>query len=177
MVIAPYRRILGLILILGAVGCCLIWFGSLAPAPGLGVPADNEDVVPNPATFVGAPIAVDGPVIETTPLTIRLQSESGATLDLRVTGVNRPLSEGDVLSVYGTLESENQVSAINTVRKPAGNYWRTRVLSLLAGLWVLWRGLRYWRPNVQAVLIERRQPPLSSLLTRFDPRETEDEDA
>ncbi len=82
-------------------------------------------------------------------------------MDIQVTSVRRTLAEGDVLSVYGTLHPGQRIEAIETVRKPAGGYWRTRALSLLAGLWVLCRGLRHWRPDIRTMLIQRRDSPLS----------------
>jgi hypothetical protein len=152
-----HRRITVVLVLLSATVGCLIWFGATPVAPQAGVFADNDEVMTDYTTHLNSRVVVSGQVIDTDPLTIRAKSDIGDTIDLRVSNADSPPTEGDVLSVYGTLRQDQQIVAINTVVKPAGNYWRTRVLSALAGLWVLWRGLRHWKPDPRAVLIERQE--------------------
>jgi len=148
----------GILVILLATTCgCLVWFGATPVTPESGVFAENEEVITDYESHLNSRVVIDGQIVETSPLTIRPETETGEEMSVRITGTDSQFAEGDVLSVYGILRPGQEVAAINTVVKPAGNYWRTRVLSAIAGLWVLWRGLRHWRPNFRSVLIERRE--------------------
>lgn len=100
-------------------------------------------------------MAVHGRVVSTDPLAVRLVAD-GTARDLRVVGADTSVVEGDVLEVYGRLESPDAVVARETVRKPAGAYLRTRVLSLVAGLGVLALGWRYWRVDWRRGALVRR---------------------
>jgi hypothetical protein len=146
-----------LIVLLIGTFACLVWFGSAPVAPKSGVYPGNDEVVLNYDANVGDRVIVSGPVVSKDPLIIRPETGTGKSIELRVTNAGPLPSESSVLSVYGVLQPDQQIEAINTVIKPAGNYWRTRIFSALAGLWVLRRGLRHWRPNVRAFIIEYRE--------------------
>jgi len=145
------------VLLSGTVLSCLVWFGAVPIAPENGIFPDNDDVIENHEKYTGDRVVVDGTIIATDPVTIRVRADSGTTIELQITEIDRDIVEDDVLSVYGTLQPDQQITAINTVVKPSDSYWRTRIFSAIAGLWVLWRGLRHWRPNVRDVLITRRE--------------------
>jgi hypothetical protein len=151
------QRVALVAILLAGTLSCLVWFGATPIVPEAGVFPENDEVILNYDANVGDRVLLSGPVASKDPLIIHAETETGDTMALRVTNADPQLSEGDVLSVYGVLQPGQQVEAINTVVKPAGNYWRTRILSAFAGLWVLWRGLHHWRPNVRAVIIERRE--------------------
>ncbi|WP_276272963.1 hypothetical protein [Haloarcula litorea] len=159
----PRHRLLAVGILLAVIGLALVWFGSLPPAPEAGVYPENSDVVGDYDTYVGDEVGLWGPVVSSDPIRIRVTASSGASVVLTVEGVDREVARGDVLSVYGTLRPDQQVEAIETVRKPQDSYWRTRVISALAGLWVLWRGLRAWRPSLARAVIERRPRPVTPL--------------
>lgn len=152
-----HRRLAVTFVLLAAMVGCLIWFGAMPVAPEIGVFAGNEGTITDYGAHLDSRVVISGPVVHTDPLTIRAETGSGDMLHLRVTGADSQVAEGDVLSVYGVLRPDQEIAAINTVIKPMGSYWRTRVLSAIACLWVLWRGMRHWRPNIHAVLIERRE--------------------
>jgi len=150
------------IFLLSTIGICLILFGGAPIDPSAGVFPGNAEIVENYDEHIDSRVVISGPVVTVAPLTIEVSAETGETVTLRVSGVERGPAVGDVLSVYGTLQPDRRIESVETVRKPAENYWRTRALSLFAGLWVLWRGRKHWRPNVRAVLIEQRDTSLSS---------------
>jgi len=160
MVALPKPRLLAFIALLVAVFGCLIWFGTLGPSPGAGSPPGNDDVVHAIEDYRGDRVLVNGPVVDVDPLTIRVVAQTGDALDFYVRDLDREIDDGDVLSVYGTLRSGTAIETIDAVHKRGGNYTRTRLLSLLAGLVVLVQGVRYWQPSVREFVIRRRSKPL-----------------
>jgi len=77
-------------------------------------------------------------------------------VEILVTGVETSVSPGDVLQVYGTVESENRVAADRTVRSdPVGIRYMfgiSGVAALLVGATLL----RHWRPDVRTLTLRRR---------------------
>lgn len=159
------------VVVLAAIGVGLVWFGTLPPAPESGAYPENSDVIGDYGRYVGDRVKLWGRVINTDPIRIRVITSSSESIVLRIKGINREVARGDVLSVYGTLRPDQQIETIGTVRKPQDSYWRARVLSALAGLWVLWRGLRAWQPSLARAVVEQRPrlvTPLRDCTTRDD---------
>lgn len=142
-----------------AVLASSVLFGSLPPAPESGVPPGTDELVTEYDMYVGTKVLTAGPVLSTDPIRIRVKSNYGETMVLRVEGVDRSVSPGDHLTIYGVLKEGNRITAVDTVRKPGWAYLLTRVISFVAGLWVLGRALLHWQFDASQFVFALRPNP------------------
>lgn len=149
------HRILVVFVLLAAIGGCLVWYGTLGPAPTAGVPPGDEDVLSSATEFVGEEVLVSGTVVETDPLTVEISAD-GHTGSVVIEQSTTMGVTGDTLVVYGDLVAEDRIAARSVVHKSAGDYRRTLVVSAVAGLWVLLRSLRHWRLEPRKLRVVRR---------------------
>jgi len=152
-----HHRVIILVILFAITFSCLVWFGATPVISEAGVFPGNDEVITDYESHLDSRVVMSGQIVETAPLTIRTETETGEEMSIRITGIETQFAEGNVLTVYGILQPKQEIVAISTVVKSAGSYWRARVLSAIAGLWVLWRGFRHWQPSIRAVLIKRRQ--------------------
>lgn len=150
-----FSRFATAVLLFAALAGLCVWFGTLGSAPAAGVYPENEAVIENPETHLGELVDVHGRVVATDPVTIQL-TEGDRNRVLEVQGVDTRVQRGDVLAVYGRLETPTSVTARAVVVTEAHAYWRTRVLSLVAGLAVVVLGARYWTINTAKLALVRR---------------------
>lgn len=76
--------------------------------------------------------------------------------EVLITGVTATVEPGDVLQVYGVVESPDRVAADRTVvAEPVGVRYMFAV-STLAALLVAGTVLRHWRPDVRTLTLRRR---------------------
>ena len=138
----------------------LVYAGAVGPAPGLGVPPGQDELVDDYDAYVGDRVLVDGTVVDANPVTLRVEATGGEVLVLRVSGVDRNVAVGDHLAVYGVARAGGAIDAVSIGHTPAWRYVFTRVVSAVAALWVLGRGLRHWRFDRSALVFRRRTEPL-----------------
>ncbi|QLH81263.1 hypothetical protein [Halosimplex pelagicum] len=165
-------RAVALAVLIGCLGAAMIGFGSLDTHPDKGVPPGNDEVAAAYGDYLGQRVHVYGTVVSVDPLRIRGETVLNGPVELTVDGYEESAQKGDVLSVYGVLRPENTVEATEVVRKPGGSYWRTRLLSAIAGLWVLIRLLRHWRIDLLKLRARPRSFPIA-FGTMFDSEEAE----
>jgi hypothetical protein len=141
----PWRRAAAMTLLLVALGGMLVYGGTISPDAGERHYPGDEEVAPSPGAYVGERVTVSGTAVGTDPLRIEVVSDTGETVTLAVRGTDAGATEGDHVSVFGTLQDDATVDAKRAiVREP----WELRymyVVSFLAGLWVLGRTLGHWR--------------------------------
>jgi len=135
-----------------------IWYGSLAPAPAHGAYATSDDVVTGYERYVGDRVEIGGQVVSMDPVTIAV-TNGDERRELRVTGATGTVRRGERIRVFGILESDGTVHATDAFTVRRGGLVYTRVVSLLAGLWVLWRLLAHWRLDTDRFALERRPMP------------------
>jgi hypothetical protein len=154
-----------------------VGYGTLGPAPSLGAYPSEDDIAPDPGSYIGQQVHLSGQVVETDPVVITTdyayyadgERVEGA-LDLTVRNVDTAVSRGDTLQVFGTLGPEQTIQAQNVVVVPAVNYAYMYTVSALAGLWVLARLVAGWRVDWPTGALERRETPrplTRSLLDRL----------
>lgn len=135
--------------------------GAAPPAPDQGVPPGNDELVAEYEDYTGERVVVDGVVISLDPVMIKTTGSYGQSVMLRIDSATGRISTGDYLVVYGIVHPDNRIVSIETVHKPSVAYWLTRVLSLIAGVWVLIRALKYWAFDTDRLRFRRRETPIT----------------
>lgn len=167
------RRVVAVALLVGALLGLAVEFGTVQPDPRLGyyptgdhLAADHDGYVGESARVRGTVERVDPVVVLAVPYEFWADGEyRTGTTRLRVRGVSEPVSPGQELQVYGTVEADRTIRAVDSVVVPAGNQLYMYGVSLLAGLWVLARLVRGWTVAWTEFAIRRRSRPISVVET------------
>ncbi|WP_416840388.1 hypothetical protein [Haloferax sp. DFSO52] len=173
----PVRRLVAILVLLGCLLGLMIWFGSLAPDPAVGAYPSTTELGIEYDVWVGEQASLTGTVIETDPLTIVAEYGSGEQVRLKVTGAAIDAQQGDTLAVYGVVEPNHTIRALNAYTIPASNYLYMYVVSFLAGVWVLGRLIRTWRIDWGSWSLEPRAKPLQASDLSLSTKNTEEHDA
>ena len=162
------RRLLGLGVLVGLLGGCVVGFGSVTPTPVVGDYPDEASLAVNPDGYVGEYVQVTGTVVRTDPVVIEETYSvwvgdryRHGTVRLRIAGLDRSVRPGQSLQVYGTVRPDGSVQARTSVYVPAKNQLYMYVVSALAGLWVLLRLVRGWTMSVTDIALYRRSTPVT----------------
>ena len=150
-------RVIAVVILLLAILGLSVWYGSLEPAPEYHDYPGSGDVANNYSKYIGEKVSVGGKVTDTDPVRVRL---TGSGLALTVKNLDSSISQGNHLRIYGVLGEDSTVKAINSVVQPQTGRWYAWITSFLAGLWVLFRIIRYWKIDTGDLSLERRQNPL-----------------
>jgi len=132
-----------LLLLICVLGGLFLWAGTLDPNIQNHRYPDSADVAANPELYVGASVEVSGTVIETNPAIITVTSGT-ETQNLEITNVEKPISEGETVFVFGTLQDTNTIEANSVVSRTALAERYMLIVSFVAGLWVLARLIKDW---------------------------------
>ena len=173
--LATLCALFGLLVVLG------VSFGAtMSQAPQSEQAPMTDHIAADGDAYVGESVQVSGTVVRTDPVVVAAEYEHWTgtryrtgVLEFTVTGLERTVSTGQHLQVYGTLTSEGTVNAESSVVVPARNILFMYGVSALAGVWVLARLVRGWTVDWETLAIERRPTPLVTLES-LDPREPED---
>ncbi|AWB26413.1 hypothetical protein [Halococcoides cellulosivorans] len=144
---------LGLLVVLVLVQLWVpIGFGQApyAEAPHL----DSEAVVEGGIT--GERAVVYGQVSSTDPLLITVDIDDRA-YDIRLTGVDRPVRDGQYLDVAGVVTADRTVAADGIVVREQTEHHYTYGVSALAGLIVIALIVRDWRVDRDAYALVPRE--------------------
>ena len=164
MVTTVRRRAVIILVLLVFLFGLAVWYGSLGPAPGLGDYPGEYQLATDYEQYLGERVTVGGPIVATDPVTIRTPTDTGAPLRLTVTDLSISVDEGEELRVYGVVEPDHTIRAINAVSVPQSGHWYAWSVSFLAGLWVLGRLVRYWRLDRRTWTLTPREVPLAPLV-------------
>ncbi len=145
-----------------------VWHGSLSPDPESNIYPGERELIRDHHGYIGEKVEVGGRVISESPLTIEVKY-GGETMELFVTGTDAKVREGDRLTVFGTLQEDNIVTASKVVVQPFLNIVYMYLVSIVAALWVLSRILTQWRWNHRDKALEPRERPgnLRESISRF----------
>ncbi|WP_458204551.1 hypothetical protein [Haladaptatus sp. NG-SE-30] len=170
------RRRAGILLLLVVLLFGLtVWFGTLTPAPELGVYPSEEHLATDYDHYRGQKVTVSGTVVETDPMTIDAEYGADEHVQFTITNLAIDANEGDNLRVYGTVGPDHTIQSHNAVAVPPSGHVYTYSISFLAGLWVLGRIIRFWRLDPTDWTLKRRTTPLQlnvfdRVQTRIDQR-------
>lgn len=157
----PWRRLLGMTVLLVALCGLLVWGGTVTPTSSeRGYPSE-EEVGPDPGAYVGEHVTMGGTVVATDPVAIEVEYGTGETMAVTVVGVDGAVASGDVLTVFGTLTDESTVEADRAIVRGPWELWYMYGVSLVGGLWVLGRVHRRWRFDTDRLAFVPRDRPRS----------------
>lgn len=153
-------RVVSILLLAGILVTLLVWAGTIEPDP-----ADNRypgsiDIHENPETYVGDRVAVSGRITGTEPLTIRATFPDAGTETFVIENAAVDVAVGDHLVVFGTLQPDNRVEAIDTLDREPWELYYMYVVSFLGGLLVLGRLINGWTVDTETWSIVPRTDPL-----------------
>lgn len=107
--------------------------------------------------YVGESVRLGGIVVETDPPTIVLRGERGATLPLRLVGVDPSVSRNDKVDVYGTVAPDRTITVQDFVVKQATDRRYMFGISLVGIVLIVAFGRRRWRFDPGALVFRRRE--------------------
>lgn len=150
---------------LGLLFGLAVWYGMVGsvPAPALGIYPTEGHLAAAYERYLGTRAVVSGVVVALDPVVIRAGYGAGAAVRLTVTGLEAPVAEGALLTVYGVVEPERTIRALTAISVPRSGQGYARGISLLAGLWVLVRLGRHWRLDWGDWTLRPRATPRGTL--------------
>lgn len=158
-------RVIGTLLLLGTTVLLAVWFGSLSATPdpaSMHFPGGAE-LASNPSALVGSHIEIYGRVVATDPITIR-GTYGGRDLQVAVHDVTTEPAVGEYLHVYGVVQADHSIRALDTVVYPATGITVTYAVSAVAAAWTLGRFMNRWRFDTTRFAFVPRDAPLVDLL-------------
>lgn len=154
--LSPGSRVLAVALLAVVLAGVLVGAGTIGPDPATNTFPDGADVASDPAAHVSQQVAVGGTVVETDPVVIRVRYGFDEFTHLTLVNVEDPVSEGDSISVFGTLTDEGTIEAERTLVRTPWESWYMYVVSFVGGLLVLGRLVRHWRVDRERVALVPR---------------------
>ena len=156
-------RVRTVAIVLGLVVLCGLFVaaGALTPNPELNDHPGGEAVGPDPGAYVDQEVSLGGQVVGTDPVRVEVEYGTGETFTVTVTGVDRPVTDGDHLSAFGTLKDEGTLAADRVILRQPWELSYMYVVSFVAGLWVLARTVRRWRFDADRLGFVPREEPIS----------------
>ena len=146
-----HGRLLLAIALLVVLAGAMVAYGTVDADPDDNTFPTNEEVGPDPDSYVGERVDIGGEVVSTDPVVIEVQYTNGlrtitvenATAALLNT--DGPIEPGDRVSAFGTLEDTTTLSAERSINRAQWEFGYMYFVSFLGGLWVLGRFVQGWR--------------------------------
>lgn len=157
----PLTRALAVLALLAVLGALFVGYGATPADPARNDYANEEPLLDDYDAAVGESVELSGEVVGVDPVVIVVENPAGEPLELRITNVDEPVTEGEDLRVFGTVEPDATIEAERTlVREP----WESLYMyaaSLLGGGWVFVRFVRGWRIDTDEWAFVQRDAPLT----------------
>jgi TRAP-type C4-dicarboxylate transport system permease small subunit len=162
MLSSQKSRFLIIAILLTILAVLLVWAGTIGPNPATNNYPGTEDIHENPSQYVGEHVTVSGTVTNTDPLTLEAET-TDTTLTFVIENTDHDVAVDDRLTVFGTLQADNNVDASNTVRQKPWERYYMYAVSFIAGLLVLGRLLNRWTIDTTTWSIVPRPDPLLTI--------------
>lgn len=160
MQFSPPARFLTIAILLVLLAGLFVWAGMIEPNPTHNNYPGATDIHENPDQYINEKVRVGGTVTSIDPLTIKGEPVPGETVSFVIEDATTDVSAGAHLTIFGTLQQDNHVTAINTYHRQPWELYYMYIVSFLAGLWVLARLLNRWRVDTTIWGIVPRTSPL-----------------
>lgn len=156
MLESPLTRLFTIIVLLGALLGLFVWFGSLDPSPEQHAYPSEDDLAAGYDAYVGEDVSVSGKVVETDPVVLQVDHETGTT-EYRLE--NAPDTErGQHVTAFVRVQPDGVLKVQNTIVRDPWERIYMYVISMIAALWVLSRMLRQWQLDPTQGIVPRAQP-------------------
>lgn len=153
-------RALAVLVLLLVLAVLFVGHGATGYDPERNHYPDEEQLVEDYDAYVGERVDLSGEVVNEDPVVIDAGTPAGDSFELRIENVDEPVSEGERLSVFGTVEPDRTIEAERTLVREPWEITYMYGISLLAGLWVLARFVREWRISTDEWAFVPREEPL-----------------
>jgi hypothetical protein len=153
-------------------------FGEMGqtPRPALMHFPGGAELAADYQSLVGSKVELYGRVISTEPVVVR--GEYGGTdLSVRVVSVAGEPSVGQYLHVFGVVQQDGSIAAIDIVTYPESGIGFTYAVSGLAGVWSVARFLNRWQLDFDGAAFVPRGAPRFGVFDDESGIETEGDDA
>jgi hypothetical protein len=150
-------RLVAFLLLFITLGGLLVGAGTITPDPAMNNYPDEDDAVDNPDAYLDDKVVYGGTVVETDPVRVEVEPETGDTFYATFENVDRPLSVGDEIVAFGTLQEGDTLDVDRAVVRAPGEFTYMYAVSFIGGLWVLLRILRYWRFDSERLAVVPRE--------------------
>ncbi len=121
-----------------------VWYGSASPEPDKGHYPGSEHVVQDHEAYVGEKVDVGGRGVETDPLTIEVEYGDDS-ISLEIVNTSKSPDVDDRVSVFGTLNHNNTITAETVIVRPRFNWYYMYGVSGAAAIWLLIRLVSQWK--------------------------------
>lgn len=156
----PLTRALAALALLTVLGALFVGYGATPPDPDRHDYPDEVALIDDYDAHVGDRVELSGPVVATDPVVIDPGTPAGGPFELRIEGVEEPVSEGEDLRVFGVVGPDRTIDAEDTLVREPWEFAYMYAASLLAGGWLLARFVRDWRVDVDEWAFVPREEPL-----------------
>jgi hypothetical protein len=127
------------------LGGLFVGAGTITANPAMNSYPNEDNVIETPDDHLGDKVVFGGIVVETDPVTVEVEPETGDTIYVTFENVDQPLSVGDEVIAFGTLQKPQTLDVDRAVIRAPWEFYYMYIVSFIGGLWVLVRILLHWR--------------------------------
>ncbi len=140
-------RFIAISVLLVALFGMFVFYGAAEPAPEHNDYPGEDDLATNYEQYVDQQVELGGTVVETEPMTIAIETDSGT--DEYVVQNVPDADHNQELRLFATVHPDNTLEAQNTIVRDSWERTYMYAISVLAALWVVARAHRHWRFDIQ----------------------------
>jgi hypothetical protein len=168
------RRLLVIVLLVGALFSVFVWYGSVTYDPALNDYPTDEDVAPIPEAYVGERISLGGEVVATDPIVVEVETE-GMTWTVTLEETTDAIVRGDEptvgerITAHGTLTDATTLDTDRAYTREPWEWAYMYAISAVAAAWVVGRAFTGWRFDRDQLAIVPREHRLPLTAVLFSP--------
>lgn len=160
MITTARGRLVVVVLLLAAHGALFPLYATQPVNPDAGRFPDSDEFLSEPNRYLGDRVTAGGVVISTDPLVLRVGGSDEPTC-VEITDSKLSPEVGDKVRAFGILTDSKTISATDAFAVPRRGLWYAWSVSVLAGLWTLWRLVAHWTVDPSTLAFQPRERPLT----------------